>query len=103
MCHDPERFRLRREYFFKLIDKFNILCIQEVHGDHAAMEHYMHPLAQTHTYFYSPGPDYGSGGILLVVNNDILHNATGPPQFLTFEEGRLINVFVAFPSGNFSI
>ena len=103
LCHDPLKFASRRQHFHKLVTIYKILLIQEVHGDSEAIARYLHGLMTTHTYFFSPGPDTGTGGILIVINKTILHEAIFELVFLVFQPGRLVNLEAKFPFGQFSV
>ena len=74
-----------------------------MHGDSEAIARYLHGLMHTHTYFYSPGPDSGTGGVIILINKQILHKAISDPTFLIFRPVRLVCLVAKFPFGQFSI
>ena len=87
--HSANKFRLKREFFEKSFFKYDVVCIQEAHGTDAIFKKYMHPYLKSHDYFYSPGPDTATGGILTVVKMGLTNKCISPPTFTAVQAGRL--------------
>ena len=100
LARDGHKFRLKQQFFHAhLINKYSIICIQEVHGTPADISLYMHPYSNTHRYWFSPGPDSATGGILIIISNEVLAMADADPIFQTHATGRIAHLFLSFDFG----
>ena len=80
-CRDSTKRDIKISHLYNLLRKYDIVLVQETHGDDADLDQYTYRFNNTHHCHFSPGPDSSTGGCLTFVSNRI-YNRTCNPQFL---------------------
>ena len=91
---------MKLSYLYTLLRKYDIVFVQETHGDDESVGLCSHRFAHSHHYHFSPGPDPATGGCLTFVSNRYCSCTCKPPIFEEFVPGRFVRLLLQFSIGN---
>ena len=86
-------------YARRLVKKAHVLVILEAHGNEAQYESFKRDFARSHGIYYSLPSDQWAGGVLLMVDNDLLDKAEAAPTVEEVLASRVLAVDMEFSDG----
>ena len=100
---DPSQSRKKMGYLRRLLNNYDVVMLQELHGTDLACDRLASDFRHTHKVKYSVGPSTACGGIAFFTKLALADRAMGQPSMEVFEAGRAGALRLEFTDGDISV
>ena len=100
---DATKSRKKLKYLNRLLNNYDVVAVQELHGDELACKRLKDDYRHSHLVNYSVGPCQATAGIAFFTKHSISDKTIGIPALDIFEPGRAGTLTLTFGDGDIYI